>query len=80
MKIEEKGLFTFYTILGILNIAGYYDPLINQIENGIKFGFIEERIARNIIVVDIDPKALIEKMLEQQPPAAPIKWMTEDEI
>lgn len=52
---------------GLLNIAGYYDPFLAQIERAEDAGFI--RVPnRDLIVVDQQPEPLIEAMLRFRPP------------
>ncbi len=50
-----------YKPLGILNVDGYYDPLIELIESLIEHGFVDPK-TRELIIVEEDPRALVEKM------------------
>ena len=51
---------------GLLNIAGYYDPFLAQIERAEDAGFIRVPY-RDLIVVDQLPEPLIEAMLQFRP-------------
>jgi uncharacterized protein (TIGR00730 family) len=62
---------------GLLNVEGYYDPFLAQIENAVKTGFIRKEY-RSLIVVGNEPRALIERLLQSRPPAIP-KWIAPDE-
>jgi hypothetical protein len=53
---------------GLLNVNGYYDPLIEQIDRGVVEGFVKEG-NRRIVVSHAEPAALIE--LLATPPAPP---------
>lgn len=47
--------------IGLLNVEGYYDPLLALFDNGVKEGFIESG-ARNVVVSAPTAKELLEKM------------------
>src|SRR5262245_20854099 len=51
---------------GLLNVAGYYDPLVELIDRAVADGFVRAE-NRRIVVADSDPVALIERLVE--PPA-----------
>jgi hypothetical protein len=61
-----------------LNIAGYFDPFINLIENGLSNGFIQEKY-RAIIVVESDPVKLLDLLETHEPPQGLVKWMEESQ-
>ncbi|KAL5698701.1 Cytokinin riboside 5'-monophosphate phosphoribohydrolase log8 [Ranunculus cassubicifolius] len=66
--------------IGLLNVDGYYDPLLGLIDNGVKEGFIKSG-AQHILVSAPTAKQLLEKM-ERTPPfknfVAPHKsWQVE---
>lgn len=46
---------------GLLNVNGFYDPLLSMIDHTIQEGFMKETY-RDLIIVDTDPKKLLEKM------------------
>jgi hypothetical protein len=61
--------------MGLLNINGYFDRLLDFIDHGVLEGFIREEHRTNLIVSDrID--TLIAKMLAYQPVEMG-KWISE---
>jgi uncharacterized protein (TIGR00730 family) len=52
---------------GLLNVAGFYDPLVALFDKAVADGFIRPE-DRGIVVADSDPGTLIERLTE--PPAA----------
>ena len=55
---------------GLLNVCGFYDPLIEQFDRGVAEGFIK-RGNRQIVVAHADPGALLDGRLARNAPAAP---------
>lgn len=53
--------------IGILNLDGYYDAAVEQIERGVEFGFIRAEHA-GIVLVDDDPGRLVARMLAHEVP------------
>jgi predicted Rossmann-fold nucleotide-binding protein len=47
--------------VGLLNVDGYYNPLLSFIDKAVEEGFIKPT-ARNIIVLAPTPKELIQKL------------------
>lgn len=64
--------------IGLLNTAGYYDPLLAMIDRAVDEGFILPRY-RNLIVVDSDVEALIEKLFRYQSLEGIVKWIEMDQ-
>src|SRR5262245_43610732 len=54
---------------GLLNVAGYYDPLVDLIDRAVADGFVRAE-NRRIVVADSDPVALIERLDERPAVAA----------
>ena len=52
---------------GILNIAGYFDSLTGFLDHAVAEGFLTEG-HRETIMVETDPRALLERMRAYQPP------------
>lgn len=52
--------------IGILNVDGFYDPLIAMLDKMIQDGFIGEHY-RNLAIVESDPNTLIDKMNNATP-------------
>lgn len=53
--------------IGLLDVAGYFGPLIQLVERAIGEGFIEAE-HRGLILVAADPKTLLERLARQEPP------------
>lgn len=62
---------------GLLNIAGYYDPLITLIDHAVQERFIRPE-HRGLMLQDAEPGTLIEKMAHYTPPHVE-KWIDEEE-
>jgi uncharacterized protein (TIGR00730 family) len=55
---------------GLLNVAGYYDPLLALFDHMVYKGFLSET-NRSIVLVDTDPIALFGRFEEYRPPRTP---------
>ena len=64
--------------IGLLNVAGYFDPLIDLIEAAIGEGFIKQQ-HRQLVVVAEEPDALLECLRTHELPQVR-KWMGPDDI
>ncbi len=64
--------------MGLLNIEGYFDPLLSLIDRAIEEGFVLPRY-RKLIVVSSEIEDLFERLLEYQPLESIIKWIDVDE-
>src|SRR6185503_13396527 len=53
---------------GLLNVRGFYDPLIEQFDRGVAEGFIK-RGNRQIVVANADPGALLDALATPPAPA-----------
>lgn len=62
--------------IGILNVAGYYDPLLVMIEHAIEHGFVRPQ-HRGIFAVAEDPAILLSELRRFLHPAGS-KWTTLD--
>ena len=62
---------------GLLNVAGFYTPLVEFIDRTVLEGFIRP-VHRAAIVVDSDPVRLLEKLSSVNLPDVP-KWIRRDE-
>lgn len=63
--------------IGVLNVLGYYDPLLAQIDHGVAQGFIRVEY-RTLLRASHDPASLIDLLLDEPAPRFRI-WMTEEE-
>jgi uncharacterized protein (TIGR00730 family) len=53
--------------IGLLNTAGFFDPLLAWIDHTIREGFVKERY-RGLLRVAADPQQLLEKLAEHREP------------
>jgi predicted Rossmann-fold nucleotide-binding protein len=58
---------------GILNIAGYYDPLLSLFDRAVKEQFLNS-VHREIVLSDSCPERLVKRLLEYAPPQVD-KWI-----
>ncbi len=62
--------------IGLLNCAGYFDPLVGMIDHAVNEGFVKER-HRELIVVENDPATLLMRVRTHQLPTVK-RWMSPD--
>jgi uncharacterized protein (TIGR00730 family) len=65
--------------VGLLNVAGYYDPLLAMIDRAVEEGFILQRY-RNLFVASSGVDELFDLMLKFQPLEGLVKWIEMSEI
>ena len=58
---------------GLLNVAGYYDPLITVFDRMVETGFLSAA-NRALLLVEDDPDRLLERFDQYEPPST-AKWM-----
>jgi hypothetical protein len=63
--------------VGVLNVAGYYDPLVTLLDHAVAGGFVAAE-NRGLVIVDEEPAALLDRMAAHEPPPAPA-WATPEE-
>ncbi len=63
--------------VGILNVGGYYDPLIQLFERAIEEGFIKPR-NRKLFVIEQEPDRLLQTLVAHRLPEVK-RWITERE-
>eukprot|EP00002_Diphylleia_rotans_P000060 TRINITY_DN1002_c0_g1_i1.p1 TRINITY_DN1002_c0_g1~~TRINITY_DN1002_c0_g1_i1.p1 ORF type:complete len:168 (-),score=51.78 TRINITY_DN1002_c0_g1_i1:124-627(-) len=59
--------------MGILNVAGFYDPLLQMIDRAVEEGFIKSE-ARKILVVGTTADEILDLVKQQEPPKSEITW------
>jgi uncharacterized protein (TIGR00730 family) len=64
--------------LGLLNIAGFYDPLASFLDGTVDAGFLKQT-HRAMAMTDTEPATLLDRM-EQYVPAATIKWVEKEQV
>ena len=62
---------------GLLNVEGYYDPLLELFDHAVREGFLREE-NRRLVLEDADAEMLLEKMAQFRPSAV-AKWIGGDE-
>ena len=63
--------------IGVLNVAGYYDPLVALLDHAVAGGFVPAG-NRGLVLVAEEPAALLDRMEIYEPPPAP-DWITPPE-
>ena len=58
---------------GLLNVRGYFDPLLKFFDHAVKEGFVKEEHAR-LVLADSDPVQLVKKLKAWRPLANP-RWI-----
>jgi uncharacterized protein (TIGR00730 family) len=64
--------------IGLLNVAGYFDPLVELIEHAIREEFITPA-HRELIVVESEPSRLLDRLATHEMPLVR-RWLKRDEI
>jgi len=58
---------------GLLNLAGYYDPLLAFLDGAVEERFVRQ-IHRDMVIVESDPGALLDRFASYDPPRV-VKWL-----
>ena len=58
---------------GLLNVAGYFDPLLQFLDRAVEEKFVRQ-VHRNMVVVESDPSALLARFEAYEPPRV-VKWI-----
>lgn len=58
---------------GLLNIAGYFDPLLEFLDRAVEEKFVRA-VHRSMVIVESDPSALLAKFEAYEPPKV-VKWI-----
>jgi uncharacterized protein (TIGR00730 family) len=64
--------------MGLLNVNGFFDPLQQLLAHQIEQGFIHSRY-RQLLVVEEEPTALIDGLLQHETPASSVQWITSEQ-
>ncbi|MFT9849237.1 LOG family protein [Aneurinibacillus sp. REN35] len=59
--------------IGLLNVEGYYEPVMQMVRNGVEAGFIPDTHAQ-LLICESDPAVLLQRLHEYQPPVQTNKW------
>ena len=58
---------------GLLNIAGYFDPLLAFLDRAVEEKFVRD-VYRSMVIVESEPQALLARFEAYQPPKV-VKWV-----
>jgi len=75
---QQLGIHT--KPIGLLNIRGFFDCFLQQVDRAVADGFIEPQIAKQIFVIDSDPSTLLDRLLVHHPVKSRIRWLNESQI
>jgi len=64
--------------VGVLNVSGYFDSLIDLIEHARDEGFIYEEHP-DLLIIDDDVDRLLSRLMEYQPPEGLKRWVDREE-
>lgn len=64
--------------VGLLNVKGYYDPLLHMLDHMVQQGFLKAE-NRAMLLTDDEPDRLLDKMQAYQAPDVE-KWLSPDRI
>jgi uncharacterized protein (TIGR00730 family) len=64
--------------VGLLNVAGYFDPLLAWLDQAVRDGFLPAP-QRDILQVATEPDRLLEMLAAYQPRESPPKWIASAE-
>ncbi len=56
--------------VGVLNVGGYFDPLLAQLDRAAADGLLTAE-GRKLLLIDSEPARLLDRLDEHEPPAAP---------
>lgn len=60
--------------VGLLNVNGYFDPLLQWIDGAIEAGFVGEK-HRGLVLIADDPAQLLDSITAYTPPSGLLQWM-----
>ncbi len=64
--------------MGLLNVDGFFDHLLQMLQYQIAQGFIADRY-RSLLVVSDDPAELIDGLLRHETPASSVQWISAEQ-
>lgn len=63
--------------IGLLNVNGYYDPLLKLIDHATNEGFVRPE-HRDLVLASDDPEGIVSRLVTTVPPPGPV-WLERDE-
>jgi uncharacterized protein (TIGR00730 family) len=70
---SQLGLHPVPKPCALLDVAGFYDPLVSLFDRGVDEGFVR-RVHRDLVLVDDDVGALLDRLAAWSPPPVTRKW------
>jgi uncharacterized protein (TIGR00730 family) len=64
--------------VGLLNVAGFFDPLLEWVDHAVAEGFLRAEHRSNLRVADTED-ALLRGLIEAPPPLTPPKWLRDSD-
>jgi uncharacterized protein (TIGR00730 family) len=58
---------------GLLNVAGYFDPLLEFLDHAVEEKFVRD-VHRSMVIVESDPETLLTRFASYAPPQV-VKWV-----
>jgi uncharacterized protein (TIGR00730 family) len=65
--------------IGLLNVDGYYNPLLHLIDHAVEAGFVRAD-HRDILLVSDDPEGLVSRLATTVPPAPGPLWVERGDL
>lgn len=63
---------------GLLNVEGYYDPLLVMLDRALEHGFVRPQ-HRRLLMAESEPNRLLERFAEYREPVL-AKWISEEDL
>ncbi len=60
--------------IGLLNVDGFYDPLLEWVQRGLDDGFIPS-VLSTALVVEREPLVLLDRLRTHEPPRSTVTWL-----
>jgi uncharacterized protein (TIGR00730 family) len=60
--------------IGLLNVEGYFDPLLEWLDQTVREGFLPER-HRQLLMVGSDPEEILDRLMAAHPAPVEPKWI-----
>lgn len=65
--------------LGVLNVGGYYDPMLGMVEHAVREGFVREANL-SLLRVSTDPERIVTDLAEGPPAPSGPRWMDMSQV
>jgi uncharacterized protein (TIGR00730 family) len=64
--------------MGLLNVAGFFDPLVGWVDHCVGEGFVRPE-HRALLQLAADPENLLDLLMRSRPPTQTPKWIVEED-